>query len=308
MSSQTGSGQTSFRAFAKLNLGLHVLDQRVDGYHNVWSVMQAIDICDDVSVSLIEGQGPSVRLDCDREDLANEHNLAWIAADRLLTGVGADAAVHVRLVKRIPPGAGLGGGSSDAAAVLRALDGLLPAAPPGVLLEIAASIGSDVPYFLTGGTALAEGRGTEITALADLPARSVAVVLPAVEVSTAGAYRALAERRAGGLTHSGEPYTIDVYGSLRSVRGAGAVRDRLERMVNDFEDVVFQQHPALADVKVALLASGARQAALTGSGSAVFGLFDSTEEASRAAGRLEAVGLRVAVTRFLTRAECGISL
>ncbi len=306
MRDHSGVRAVSLRAFAKLNLGLRVLDRRSDGFHNIRSVLQAIDLCDDVSVALVDGSGPSVRLECDREDLVNDRNLAWVAADRVLRHVGADTAVHVRLRKRIPSGAGLGGGSSDAAAVLRALVGLLPVPPaPEALDAIAASIGSDVPYFLTGGTALAEGRGTDVTALPDLPFRAVAVALPSIEVSTAEAYRDLAERRVTGLTHSGDPDTMKQYGSVRSVFGEGTILDRSEGMVNDFEDVVFQQFPALAGIKRGLLANGARQALMSGSGASVFGLFDSTEGASQAACRLGTSGLRVEVARFLTRAECG---
>ncbi len=304
-----GARDASLRAFAKLNLGLRVLDRRGDGFHNVRTVLQAIDLSDELAVSLRGGAGPAVTLECDREDLATERNLAWIAADRLLRRAGVASAAHVRLRKRIPSGAGLGGGSSDAAAVLRALAGLLPAPPcREALHEIAAGIGSDVPYFLTGGTALAKGRGTEITALPDLPATAVAIALPAIEVSTAEAYRALAERRVTRLTQSDDADTMGLYGSDRRVSGESAIQGVPERMVNDFEDVVFQQFPALAGIKRGLLANGARHALMSGSGSAVFGLFDSPEGAAKAACRLGANGLRVEVARFLTRAECGTGL
>ncbi len=309
MAVPAGPRRASARAFAKLNLGLRVLDRRPDGFHNIRSVLQSIDLCDDVSVTLRQAPCASVELECDREDLANERNLAWIAADRILRRAAAQASVHVKLAKRIPAGAGLGGGSSDAGAVLRALASVLPEPPSrGTLLEIASDIGSDVPYFLTGGTALATGRGTEITALADRPPAVIVLALPAIEVSTAEAYRALAERRVTGLTHSGDAGTLEHYGSARSGSGDSAVQGPPERMANDFEDVVFQQFPALAAIKRGLLANGASQALMSGSGSALFGLFDSPGAARSAARRLASPALRVEVCRFLTRAECGIGL
>ena len=297
--------EASRRAFAKLNLGLRVLDRRPDGFHNIRSVLQAIDFFDDVSVSLRAGSRGGVTLECNRADLANERNLAWIAADRLLRRAGSDASVQVRLRKRIPSGAGLGGGSSDAAAVLRALSALLPEPPAReTLVEIAAGIGSDVPYFLTGGTALATGRGTEITALPDCPPAAVALALPAFEVSTAKAYRALSQGRAAGLTPPADTDTIGGRGIARRDSTEGSIRGLPGGMANDFEGVVFQDFPALAEIKRGLLAAGARHALMSGSGAAVFGLFDSSAGAARAVRRLAAADVRAELCRFLTRAEC----
>lgn len=296
-------------AFAKVNLGLRVLDLRPDGYHNVRTVLQAIDLCDDVSVSVKEALCPSVSLECDRKDLENDGNLAWMAADRLLRRLQAAASVRIRLRKRIPAGAGLGGGSSDAGAVLRALAALLPQPlPPEELLEIASGLGSDVPYFLIGGTAIATGRGTEVSILPERAAAALVLALPGIEVSTAKAYRALAESRETGLTYPDAPHTMKDLGSRQSLSEPGAYDSLSEPMHNDFEDVVFQQFPALAEIKADLLASGARQALMSGSGSSVFGIFDTPEGARQAAAGLAADGLRAEVSRFLTRAECGIGL
>ncbi len=293
-------------AFAKVNLGLQVLDRRPDGYHNVRTLLQAIDLADDVWVSLGTEAGPSVALDCDRKDLEHEANLAWMAADRLLRRLRLTASVRIRLRKRIPVGAGLGGGSSDAGAVLRALADLL-AEPPEHrdLVEVASDLGSDVPYFLVGGTAVATGRGTEVSALPDLAGATLVVALPDIEVSTANAYRTLAESRLAALTHLGRSPTMRGLGSYQTGSETGVWDSLSEWMHNDFEDVVFQQFPALADIKAGLLAGGARHALMSGTGSAVFGIFDSPGRARQMADGLALEGLRTVVSRFLGRSECG---
>jgi 4-diphosphocytidyl-2-C-methyl-D-erythritol kinase len=295
-------------AFAKVNLGLRVLRRRRDGYHEIRTVLQSIEFFDDVDVSLRMGGRRSVQLLCDREDLNNKGNLAWRAADLLLRRLRVNARVRVRLVKRIPVGAGLGGGSSDAAAVLRAISYMLrKPPPPDVLLDVASVLGSDVPYFLIGGTAVASGRGTEVTPVPELPAAWIALAFPDIEVSTAWAYRALAESRATELTSSAPGPRI--VGTGWGSSPVDIAFERLsERMLNDFEGVVFRRYPTLKEIKRRILAHGARCALLSGSGSAVFGVFDSFQEASRASGALAAQGLRAQAVRFVTRADCGLGL
>ena len=306
MSAPSGARASREEAFAKVNLGLRVLDRRPDGYHNVRTVMQSIDLADEVSVTVGPASRRRVTLECDRKDLEHERNLAWMAADRLLRIVRQPSAVHVRLSKRIPAGAGLGGGSSDAAAVLRALAKLLPAPPRRRdLLEIAGGIGSDVPYFLVGGTAVATGRGTELTAQPDLPAVPLVLVLPDIEVSTARAYRDLAASRETGLTDSLESRTIKTLGSVPSVPEEGTSFSLSEPMLNDFEEVVFHRFPAIADIKARLFACGARHALMSGSGSAVFGIFSSSAIARQVAADLACRGLRAEASRFRARSECG---
>ena len=309
MSAPSAARASRQEAFAKVNLGLRVLDRRPDGYHNVRTVMQSIGLADDVSVTVEPACRRRVTLECDRKDLEHEGNLAWMAADRLLRIVPRPTAVHVSLRKRIPSGAGLGGGSSDAAAVLRALAKLLPAPPRRRdLLEVAAGIGSDVPYFLVGGTAVAAGRGTELTAQPDLPAAPLVLVLPDIEVSTARAYRELAASRGTGLTDPPESRTMKNLGSVPSVPEEGASFSLSEPMHNDFEDVVFHRFPAIADIKARLLACGARHALMSGSGSAVFGIFSSSAGARQVAADLACRGLRAEASRFRTRSECGCVL
>jgi 4-diphosphocytidyl-2-C-methyl-D-erythritol kinase len=185
----------------------------------------------------------------------------------------ATGRVEMRLRKRIPMGAGLGGGSSDAAAVLLALPALAGCALDLAKLSgIAAHLGSDVPFFLLGGAAVGIGRGTELFPLPDRPAMSGLVVAPAVHVSTAQAYRDLGP----GLTTESQENKIFSFQSITWERGVGKSAE------NDFEAVVFKQHRNLADLKKRLLRAGATAAMMTGSGSALFGLFPSRQGISAA--------------------------
>lgn len=290
---------------AKVNLGLRVLGRRPDGYHELQTVYQTISLADEVEVSVEAFGSSAVDLHCERKDLENKANLAWRAATQLLSRLGIQAQVRIRLRKRIPIAAGLGGGSSDAAAVLLALAELLPEPPPHAdLMAIASSLGSDVPFFLDGGAAIGTGRGTELSPLPDLPATPVVLVLPGIEVSTSWAYRALSEWRVTELTQTTETGTMERLFSDLGRLGTGAVESLSGLMINDFESVVFQRFPALAAIKRQLLACGARPALMSGSGSTMFGIFESNRAARNAVARLEASGLRALAVRFLTRAEC----
>lgn len=294
--------------FAKVNLALRILGRRPDGYHDIRTVFQSVELYDDVNVWLRMGGPPSVTLQCNLEGLNHEGNLAWRAADLLLQRLRLNAQVRIGLKKRIPVGSGLGGGSSDAGAVLRAISNLLVEPPSrDVLLDVAKALGSDVPYFLVGGTAVATGRGTDVTPVRDLHAAWTVLALPDIEVSTAWAYQTLSESRAG-LTSSGARATISGSDWGSPPPSLGDLESLAEWMLNDFEGVVFRQYPALREIKRQILAGGARHALLSGSGSALFGVFDSLEAASRAAGALAAQGVRAEAARFLSRADCGLAL
>lgn len=295
-------------AFAKINLGLAVLDRRPDGFHNVATILQSISLCEDVTVHMQSATKRSVELACDREDLANESNLAWRAADAVLSRTGLQARVRVEIRKTLPVGAGLGGGSSDAAAVLRAMNAMqFGTIPHRVLHEIACELGSDVPYFLKGGTAVASGRGTDVLEIPALPPTAVLLVLPGIEVSTAWAYRALADaRRHGELTARAVRRKISGLDQAADWFEGGGFGGSIKRLENDFEAVVFQRFPAIRECKARLLACGARHALLSGSGSTVFGLFDSGEVVSGAHDTLEAEGFCVKRATFLSRADAGL--
>jgi 4-diphosphocytidyl-2-C-methyl-D-erythritol kinase len=249
------------RAFAKLNLDLRVLGKRPDGYHELRTIFQTISLADSLEIDFTPGRKTVVELE---DALAIPDNLVTRAAHLALAAMRTGGRVAMRLTKRIPMGAGLGGGSSDAAAVLLALPVLagrrLDLAKLG---ELAQQLGSDVPFFLVGGRAVGIGRGAELFPLPDGPAQNALVVAPGLHVSTAQAYRDLSPR----LTSESQQNKMFSFQS--QVWGRGV--ESLPR--NDFEEVVFPQHPSLAAIKKGLLRSGATVALMTGSGSALFGLY-----------------------------------
>ncbi len=254
------------RALAKINLDLRVLGKRPDGYHELRTIFQTISLADSLDIAFTPGRNTSIELD---DPLAISDNLVVRAARMALDAMRVTGRVEMRLRKRIPMGAGLGGGSSDAAAVLLALPVLagralrLPALDLAELRDIAASLGSDVPFFLLGGAAVGIGRGTELFPLPDRPAMAGLVVAPGAHVSTARAYRGLSP----GLTTESQENKIISFQSIAWERGVGKSSE------NDFEAIVFKQHRNLADLKRRLVRAGAALAMMTGSGSALFGLF-----------------------------------
>ncbi|MGA2194841.1 MAG: 4-(cytidine 5'-diphospho)-2-C-methyl-D-erythritol kinase [Bryobacteraceae bacterium] len=249
------------RALGKINLDLRVLGKRPDGYHEIRTILQTISLADWLDIAFTPGRKTAIELE---DPLAIPDNLVARAARMAMDAMRATGRVEMRLRKRIPMGAGLGGGSSDAAAVLLALPVLAGRALDlPKLLDIAARLGSDVPFFLLGGAAAGIGRGTELFPLPDRPAMAGLVVAPAVHVSTAQAYGDLSP----GLTSEAQENKIFSFQSVTWERGVGKFSK------NDFEAVVFQQHRNLADLKKRLVRAGATVAMMTGSGSALFGLF-----------------------------------
>jgi 4-diphosphocytidyl-2-C-methyl-D-erythritol kinase len=192
----------------------------------------------------------------------------------------------------VPVEAGLGGGSADAAAALQALGRLWGGAPLSLLREVASGIGADVPFFLSGGTALGLGRGEEIYPLVDLPPHYVVIVRPPFGVSTAEAYAWYDEDRAAGLREPRELQILPVPWPSRAAQ-----------MINDLEGPVVRRHPEIGALRTALRESGATAAAMSGSGSAVFGLFRSRALAARAVQPLSRGGARALLTRTVTRGE-----
>lgn len=256
---------------AKVNLTLYVGIRRSDGYHELNSVMQTVSLCDTVTVERCGGEN---RLKCTAAVTERpEDNLCMRAAAAFAAAVEAAAPVTITLEKRIPTQAGLGGGSSDAAAVLRAMRTLFaPQLTDEALETMAATLGSDVPFFVRGGTALTTGRGEVLSPLPPLRTGWFVIVKPRESFSTAEMYHRLDE----------QPPTADVPAGLTGVFAAGNVAALASHLYNSFESVV-SPHSAVWDIRAALLSQGARGALLSGSGSAVFGLFDSEPAAQRAA-------------------------
>jgi 4-diphosphocytidyl-2-C-methyl-D-erythritol kinase len=258
------------RALAKINLDLRVLGARPDGFHELRTIFQTISLADTVEIAFTPARKTTIDL---HDSLRIADNLMVRAARLAMEAMRVTGRVAMTLTKRIPMGAGLGGGSSDAAAVLLALPVLAGRALDlPKLSSLAEQLGSDVGFFLLGGTAVGIGRGSELFPLPDSPARHAVVVAPGVQINTAQAYRDLSPR----LTMESQQNKIF------SFQSQTWDRDSLASAANDFEAVVFEQHPALAAVKKRLVRSGATLAMMTGSGSAVFGLFQDRNGVSRA--------------------------
>jgi 4-diphosphocytidyl-2-C-methyl-D-erythritol kinase len=282
------------RAHAKVNLDLRVLGVRPDGYHELRTVFQGIELHDTLVCSERPG---AFTLKCRTAGVPlDERNLIWRAAAALWTALGRAGAprdVVVRVDKRIPLEAGLGGGSSDAAAALVSLGRMWGGTPMSLLREIGATIGADVPFFLSGGTALGLGRGEEIYPLVDLPPHFVVIVRPPFGVSTAEAYAWYDEDRGSGQRDENREFQqLPVPWPTRAAQ-----------MINDLEPPVIRRHQEIAGFKAQMRELGATAAAMSGSGSAVFGLFRSRAAAEKAVKPLSRNGARALVTRTLTRAE-----
>jgi 4-diphosphocytidyl-2-C-methyl-D-erythritol kinase len=275
-------------AFAKINLRLDVLGKRADGFHELRTIFQTISLHDELKLRESRGAGISLRID-GNENLAQEpaeKNLAYRAVGALRKELKIRGGVVIDLKKTIPAGRGLGGGSSDAAAALlgylRLTGKSLPAAR---LIEIAASLGADVPFFLLGGRALGVNKGDEIYPLSDIKKLAILVVSPReIHVPTPDAYKWLKAKRIessaspgrDSLTKSPVNHKLWEFCALCwSPQGSG--------LSNDFEGPVFRRHPRLGKIKRELLQRGAAEASLAGSGSAVFGVFPSPVMARRAA-------------------------
>ena len=262
------------RSLAKINLDLRVLNKRPDGYHELRTIFQTVSLADTIE---IEYQPGRTRIDIN-QNLNIPDNLVVRAAHSVLEAAGATGRIGFVLTKRIPMGGGLGGGSSNAATVLLALPSLLRKQVPfDKLMELAAELGSDVPFFLTGGTAVGLGRGTELYPLPDIRNLPALLITPGVHVSTPDAYRKLRRRLTGGTP---SPIINDFQGVAQRIAGGWPASEW--NPVNDFESVVFRQHPQLESIKGTLLGWGARPALMSGSGSTLFGIFPSREIRDRA--------------------------
>ncbi len=276
--------QVTVPSFAKLNLLLRVLHKRPDGYHELRTVFQTISLKDTLQIEFDFAKRTQIDLSSSVEI---EDNLVIRAAKTVLDFLKVSARVRFVLDKRIPLGAGLGGGSSNAAAVVMALPALAGRRmAPADLVPLAESLGSDVPFFLYGGTALGCGRGTELYPLPEQPARDVVVVGTGIHVSTAEAYRALNRNVTDALTSPAESPILREFQTIAWALD-GSSLEQLP-LTNDFEGPVFDMHRELAQVARKLRRLGASPALMTGSGSAVFGLFGGAPEAKAAAARFPA--------------------
>jgi 4-diphosphocytidyl-2-C-methyl-D-erythritol kinase len=278
------------RALAKLNLSLKVLNKRSDGYHELRTIFQTISLGDQLLVEYTPGSGSTITV---KGPVDIPDNLVARAAKLIMEDGGITGTVTVHLAKKIPMGAGLGGGSSDAAAMLLALPVLAGRDfPLARLIEWGACLGSDVPFFLLGGAAIGTGQGSELYPLPGLRALPALLVTPGVHVSTAEAYASLNL----GLTNPFRVPTIVGFQSCVWRASLEPGRDWEGLAENDFEGPVFAKHPRLESIKKQLQDLGARPALMTGSGSALFGIFRTHEE------------VRSAARHFVAEACCPVTL
>jgi len=282
------------KSYAKINLGLEVLGLREDGYHELRTLFQTIDLHDDV---VLRPRRRGITIRCEHPLVPTDGtNLAARAAVALRRYARVSTGVEIELRKRIPVGGGLGGGSSNAATVLLGLDRLwkLGLGPDG-LHRLACRLGADVPYFLLGGTALGLSRGDEVYPLLRQVRAHVLVVDPGIQISTARVFARLDR----SLTPRVKSNSIFYFVS-RQLEGAGAFRF----LANDLEEAALLEAPALREqagrTRAVLKEEGAHLVALSGSGSSYFGLFDGARPAERARAALAAEGLRALAARTLT--------
>jgi 4-diphosphocytidyl-2-C-methyl-D-erythritol kinase len=319
---------TAICSFAKINLGLKIGPLRSDGFHELHTVYQTVALHDVVRVEVQRGTGIEIRCR-DARVPTDESNTCYRVAERVMRTLQGRGKVLIHIEKQLPVQGGMGAASSNAVATIIALERELGAELRAEdRLRIAAEVGSDLPLFLIGGTVLGVDHGQEVYPLPELPTLHSVVLTPAIGVSTPKAFAdwdALVTREAE-LTHAGAAGTINKFdqavyswlskgflsqaGPASGVPAAGG--DRAETPLldlvragieNDFERVVFPEYPELREAKRVLEREGARYASLSGSGSTLYGLFASAEEAEGAAGRVSAAGYLAVATKSVGRAE-----
>jgi 4-diphosphocytidyl-2-C-methyl-D-erythritol kinase len=311
------------RSFAKINIGLRIGPLREDGFHELRTIYQTIALADTLRVDV--GRGVGIEIYCkDQRVPADESNTCWRIADKFLRSIKTRGKVRITIEKNLPVQGGLGGASSNGVATLLALEKLMktPLAAEE-RLRIAAEVGSDLPLFLIGGTVLGVGRGEQVFPIDDLPSFPCVIAAPAIGVSTPAAFADWDKRPVEPkLTSQNgfcrmDKFSHSVYewfsGTSFSPTGVpGKSWDRAEALLldlvrtgieNDFESVVFPKYPAIREVKRALEKSGARYVSLSGSGSAVYGLFEDKTAAAKAAKSLSDNDIPAHATMTLTRAE-----
>lgn len=260
------------KAYAKLNLTLDVTGKREDGYHDILTIMRTVSLYDTVSVKLTEDAGISLTTNLSWLP-TDEGNIAYRAAAAVIKESGIYSGVKIHIDKKIPCGAGMGGGSADGAGVIVLLNRLLGSPlDDEKLLSIGASIGADVPFCMVGGTCIAEGIGEKLTTICAKGLIPTVVIKPQVSISTAAMYNTI-----DNCEITNKPDTQTMKNALIS----GNIKEIADRLVNVMEPPAVAQHPEIEEVKNQLLSMGALGAMMTGSGSAVFGIFESHSNAHK---------------------------
>ena len=308
-------------SFAKINLGLRIGPARPDGFHDLRTIYQTTALHDEISVSVERSSGIEIRCEDPRVP-TDSTNTCFRIVELAMQALKTRGRATIKIEKRLPVQGGLGGASGNAVAALLALERTLrKKLSAGERLRIAAEVGSDLPLFLIGGTVLGVGHGEEVYPVPDLRSMPCVIALPDVAISTPKAFSDWDEQaKLTPSTHSDRmlEFSREISAWLNaaqigrrsgvSARGGGRAENLLLDLVrtgieNDFEKVVFPKYPELLEVKRVLEKAGARYASLSGSGSAIYGLFDSQQKAAAAAKQLIRQGTRALVTSTLTRRQ-----
>jgi 4-diphosphocytidyl-2-C-methyl-D-erythritol kinase len=283
-------------SFAKINWTLEILGKRPDGYHEVRTLLQTVSVADELT---FESAGQGISVHCDHPEVpCDETNLAYRAAKSLSDFTGVVKGVRIRITKRLPVAAGLGGGSGNAAVTLLALQKLWDVqVEPRDLFSLAAKLGADAPFFLIGGTCLGVGRGDEVYPLADINEEFLLLVNPGIAVPTREAYADLPPELTKPEAIIKMPLSFEAAYAAMARPGAPVP------LINDLENPVFARRPELVEIKRRLKQAGARGVLMSGSGSTIFAIFDSAEARTRAEDDLSATGWRSMRARTLGRTE-----
>ena len=270
----------SIRSYAKINWTLDVLFKREDGFHEIRTLYQTVSLYDRLTIN---AGTSSIKISCSEPSVpCDQSNLVYKAAELLRDAAGIKAGARIDIEKRIPVAAGLGGGSSNAAAALLGLSRLWGLElDRELLIRLASEIGSDVPFFLFGGTAIGVGRGEEVYIIDDVTSDNILLVNPGIAVSTAAAYGALGRLTSDRATRK-IPVTLLAANSGRAAWATGG---------NDLEPVVISIHREIGELKDRLMELGATQAMMSGSGATVFGVFDNLQMSERARDQFRSEGL-----------------
>lgn len=263
---------------AKLNLRLDVLGKRADGYHELLMLMERVDLADEMEIHIVE-KGISVTCN-DQAVPEGEGNIAFRAIKEILAYSSRNVGVEIKLTKRIPVASGMGGGSSNAAAVIKGLNHLLKLKlPREKLMMIGAKIGADVPFFLFEGPAIASGIGDQLKKVKKIPKMSFVVVNPGIPVSTEWVYKNLSANGHNGNGHDKKPQDLPSAFNTK--------KDVVKILNNDLEKVTIKEFPIIAEIKKLLLAHKALGSQMTGSGPSVFGIFQDRAMLDKAVSKIE---------------------